>query len=984
MSADDAPAGATKTAAEPTPEEVGAGELLHASKLEILKLLNAKRAAAGVLPLELAEGVSEAADRHCLEMVQNGTLSHWDLGGRKPYQRYFAAGCCHHVDERVGGDDAVEGNSFATDQETVLKKMTQLHEDFAQTGESARALAAGHTHVGIGVAISETHFRYVEVYVAQYVELDAESTAPLTGVDAQLTGKMRVPPGRDGNWGPVACVVYREPHPTPLSVDDLATLDAYEDFSENRAAVTWPWEMTFDPSDGSFTVPISFDEIESGQYYVMLYVRDDADAIPYDEMAEGLAIPGEGFVESTGIMINYTGDTMRRDAALPSGAAAIAGGAAGGAADMEAPIVDIVVVTDSSDPDLASKLQKDGYQSRTVGTQEGAAAAAGGLGVYFLRSRDPSAAPINGVTFVTGDAAELEAPEGYDVVPVPLGHIGADGEAAVDADVGEGKAAGADGGDALRGQREAAINALFEGDSPVTNGSLAETIWEREAVRSGLEAAGIDPAALRAFLEQDVDATSSASDLVAAFGDPSQSGVAPKAGKYTYLCVQHGALGDNYGALADLVLCMGDAREGRNALGTSTQAETLLLPVRGLSISFRRAQALVEPGLDGEDGTYDGYPLSPQVDEDEAAREAAFAQRAQEEEDRDATDDDFRRHEQRRDLIRLLREAEAENSAARARNHALDRQCAMYLHSLAIKKQVGDGKPGDGAQGSQGGQGVKKKSITELNKQYTSVLRSIGDTMTRLTRDQAQHDREALDLNGRLEEKEEKVESVREAFTNFKTEIAKAAENSRSGKPIPRKIIRQFEETELRKDEDVSKVRLRNINLKTQLRKLEGKLREKEQLADGLHLIDFEQLKIENQTLNEKIEERNEELHKLRKKTTTTVQVLTHIKEKLQFEKAQNEVLKKELATLDTELTAERDQLSKSKRIREKMRSEGVALQGEQGFVSNDSLVQDFERRKLALREKSAKVVQLRQKYQALMSSIDRDSMALSGMGQKS
>lgn len=42
-----------------------------------------------------------------------------------------------------------------------------------------------------------------------------------------------------------------------------------------------------------------------------------------------------------------------------------------------------------------------------------------------------------------------------------------------------------------------------------------------------------------------------------------------------------------------------------------------------------------------------------------------------------------------------------------------------------------------------------------------------------------------------------------------------------------------------------------------------------------LHLIDFEQLKIENQTVNEKIEERNEELLKLRKKNTTTVQVGT-------------------------------------------------------------------------------------------------------------
>jgi histone deacetylase 6 len=49
--------------------------------------------------------------------------------------------------------------------------------------------------------------------------------------------------------------------------------------------------------------------------------------------------------------------------------------------------------------------------------------------------------------------------------------------------------------------------------------------------------------------------------------------------------------------------------------------------------------------------------------------------------------------------------------------------------------------------------------------------------------------------------------------------------------------------------------------------------RNKEQLAEGLHLIDFEQLKIENQSLNEKIEERNEELIRLRKKTTVTVQV---------------------------------------------------------------------------------------------------------------
>ena len=66
--------------------------------------------------------------------------------------------------------------------------------------------------------------------------------------------------------------------------------------------------------------------------------------------------------------------------------------------------------------------------------------------------------------------------------------------------------------------------------------------------------------------------------------------------------------------------------------------------------------------------------------------------------------------------------------------------------------------------------------------------------------------------------------------------------------------------------------------MRTTLRKLERTYRAREQLAEGLHMIDFEQLKIENQTLHEKIEERNEELSKLKRKKTITVQVKKLIK----------------------------------------------------------------------------------------------------------
>ena len=42
-------------------------------------------------------------------------------------------------------------------------------------------------------------------------------------------------------------------------------------------------------------------------------------------------------------------------------------------------------------------------------------------------------------------------------------------------------------------------------------------------------------------------------------------------------------------------------------------------------------------------------------------------------------------------------------------------------------------------------------------------------------------------------------------------------------------------------------MRLKNIHLSNQLKRIEQTLRQKEELAEGLHLIDFEQLKIENQ-----------------------------------------------------------------------------------------------------------------------------------------
>merc|ERR1711988_476091 len=106
-------------------------------------------------------------------------------------------------------------------------------------------------------------------------------------------------------------------------------------------------------------------------------------------------------------------------------------------------------------------------------------------------------------------------------------------------------------------------------------------------------------------------------------------------------------------------------------------------------------------------------------------------------------------------------------------------------------------------------------------------------------------------MQTRLDHKVAAAELVHQRFHNFKREIAMEAENSRSGRKIPEAQLGTIEKDEREKDEELKAVRLKNIVLKHELARLESWLQSKEVLGEGLHLIDFEQLKIENQAERE-------------------------------------------------------------------------------------------------------------------------------------
>ena len=103
-------------------------------------------------------------------------------------------------------------------------------------------------------------------------------------------------------------------------------------------------------------------------------------------------------------------------------------------------------------------------------------------------------------------------------------------------------------------------------------------------------------------------------------------------------------------------------------------------------------------------------------------------------------------------------------------------------------------------------------------------------------------------------------------------------------KKIPQRILDEVENKENHVNDFCNQLRLEIITMRMELEKNVKHLANREELADGLHLIDFEKLKIENQSLSEKIEERNDEIYKLTNKSNVNVHILAHIKEKLKWE----------------------------------------------------------------------------------------------------
>ena len=201
-------------------------------------------------------------------------------------------------------------------------------------------------------------------------------------------------------------------------------------------------------------------------------------------------------------------------------------------------------------------------------------------------------------------------------------------------------------------------------------------------------------------------------------------------------------------------------------------------------------------------------------------------------------------------------------------------------------------------------------------------------------------------LRASMEETDVRISEIKKDAYEFKRDIVTGAENFRTGKTVAEKAVRYMEEKLRAKGAMAEKLRLKNMTLKSQIQKMEGQLQQKEDMGEVLHVIDFDQLKIENQQYLEKIEERNNELLRLKLTTGNTVQVLNTLKHKLNNLTAESEWLKRETSKRKETLAKISEEISRVELEKEHAARADRKMRRETQSQSNMPQVLDYVQQK--------------------------------------
>ena len=256
--------------------------------------------------------------------------------------------------------------------------------------------------------------------------------------------------------------------------------------------------------------------------------------------------------------------------------------------------------------------------------------------------------------------------------------------------------------------------------------------------------------------------------------------------------------------------------------------------------------------------------------------------------------------------------------------------------------------------------------VSDFPHRYQDALDRLEERRNELEEVHDHYESELQALQAHCAECDRRRMEKEDEFRRLRETASKSAVMSRTNKPIKLVDLNSKETLLSTKEFELEQTRIEFIRTKNKHRQIDDELNKQDQLSEGLHLIDFEQLKIENQTLNEKKAEKNQDLVKIEDKIRVNAHMLTHVKEKLAFVRKQKAARLQEEQEKDEEYAQSRAKLATARIKRDYTRDHNSALKKASGLIGMTDLLYDFEKRSNELELMQDRVTELKTRFNDL------------------
>jgi len=213
----------------------------------------------------------------------------------------------------------------------------------------------------------------------------------------------------------------------------------------------------------------------------------------------------------------------------------------------------------------------------------------------------------------------------------------------------------------------------------------------------------------------------------------------------------------------------------------------------------------------------------------------------------------------------------------------------------------------------------EKPMLLTVDQKLEIIGRAHDEFKDKIEKKKDQWERVIDSVKAELEEIDLRYADLNKSIYEFNRDFVVQSEDPKAKRPNKinaEKFIKYFEDRLRMKDSIIEKCRLKKTTLKIQMNKLYIQLKQKEEIGEVLHTIDFDQLQIENKQYLAKIDERNAELIKLKMTAGRTIQILNKFKNDLQQSSQEYEKLKSEISQrkdIFSKLQAEKNKVSNEK-----------------------------------------------------------------------